>query len=97
MSGIALFDVAVVVALILLAVLWVGFRGGALNRSRSVHLRCPRTGVDANCTLVQDVRVGQYRDVLFCSALPDPYEVACDQECRRLLNLGHPPERVHLA
>jgi hypothetical protein len=41
--------------------------------------------------------VGQYRDVLVCSLLEDPYTVTCDQECRRLLNLGHSPERLPLA
>jgi hypothetical protein len=96
-SGIALFDVAVVVALVLMGVFWLGFRGGGLTRARRVHLRCPRKGEEAEATLVQDVRVGQYRDVLVCSLLEDPYAVTCDQECRRLLNLGHPPERLPAA
>ena len=97
MSGIALFDVAVVLGLVLRGILWAGLRGGALTHARPVHLRCPRTGADTDCSLVQDVRVGQYRDVVYCSAFEDPSEVTCEQECRHLLNLGHAPDRLHVA
>lgn len=96
-NPIGLFDVAVVVGLVLVGVFWLGFRGGGLARSQRLRLRCPRRGEQAEATLVQDVRVGQYRDVLVCSLLEDPYAVTCDQECRRLLNLGHPPERLPAA
>ena len=68
----------------------IAFSGGEARHEPVRHLVCPGTGAECECTLVQDVRTGQYQDVVRCSALPDPRKITCDRACARQMNLGLP-------
>ena len=76
------------VAVVLLFVAILGLTGGEARRAQSVHLVCPRSEHGCDCTIVQDVRTGQWRKVLDCSAFEPPSAVACDQDCAQMMNLG---------
>jgi hypothetical protein len=90
MSPIALFDATVVVLLLAGGLAWAGLRGGGLRKTKSLSFPCPRSGEAVRCDLVQDIRVGQYREVVRCTAFADPSRIECEQECRQLMNRGLP-------
>jgi hypothetical protein len=79
--------VAVLAALIVVA-LRVGLRGGDLVRPVGLRLRCPKLDRDVDCTIVSRVRVGQWNDVVSCSAFDPPEAVTCGRECARAMNRG---------
>jgi hypothetical protein len=67
-----------------------GLRGGRLWRAQRRRFVCPLSGRQVDCTLVRDVRTGQFKRVEACTAFDDPSDVSCDAECGALMNLGHP-------
>jgi len=67
---------------------WLGLRGERYRVSKACRFACPRTGAAAECELVQDVRIGQWRDLRSCSLQREGGAVACDWDCVRLLNRG---------
>ncbi len=75
-------------ALVALALAWIAFQGGKLLRERSVRFACPHLGSTVDCRMVQDVRTGQWKELVTCSAFSDPERNSCDRECVRLANLG---------
>jgi hypothetical protein len=79
------------VGVVLLFVAALGLTGGEARRGQRLSFDCPRTGQPVSSTLVQDVRTGQWREVLDCSAFTPPSAVACDRECAQAMNLGFPP------
>lgn len=74
--------------LVVLALTWIAFRGGKLRREQSVRFVCPHLAILVDCRIVQDIRTGQWKQVLACSAFADPKELGCDRECARVANLG---------
>jgi len=60
------------------------------RRQHAKRLRfvCPSRGEQVYCTMLHDELQGRWTEVRSCSAFADPRKVTCDQECRRLLNLG---------
>jgi hypothetical protein len=38
--------------------------------------------------MVQDIRIGQWKQVRTCSAFAVPDQIRCNEECRGLMNLG---------
>ena len=83
----------VVGALLLLAV--AGITRDGLQKALAMRLVCPRLGRPVDCTIVQDIRTGQWARVESCSVFHPPSAVACDQECARTMNLGFPLSRPH--
>ncbi|HET7293429.1 MAG TPA: hypothetical protein VFM88_13470 [Vicinamibacteria bacterium] len=75
-------------ALVALALAWIAFQGGKLWGERSVRFTCPHLGSVVDCRIVQDVRTGQWKELVACSAFADPDRNTCDRECVRLANLG---------
>ena len=73
-------------AILLVAV--AGITRDGLHREQRLHLVCPRLDRPVDCTIVQDVRTGQWTGVESCSAFDPPSAVACDQDCARAMNLG---------
>lgn len=61
--------------------------GGHLRRELAFRITCPQDGRPAECRVVQDVRTGQWKQVIHCS-LVDLDERDCGVECARLANLG---------
>jgi hypothetical protein len=61
--------------------------GGWLRKELSFQVACPRDGRAAECRVVQDVRTGQWKQVVACS-LADLEHEPCGLECARLANLG---------
>jgi hypothetical protein len=61
--------------------------GGWLQRELCFRFACPRGGRSAECRVVQDVRTGQWKQVVSCS-LTDLQSEDCGTECARLANLG---------
>ena len=82
MLGIALMVGAVVTAV----VLWLA--DGRLRREHTCSLMCPYLHTDVECRIVQDIRTGQWKALIACSAFAVPEHVSCDRECARLANLG---------
>jgi hypothetical protein len=76
------------VALALLALAWLGFRGGKAAREQGVRFVCPHLKSVVDCRIVQDLRTGQWKQLNACSAFADPEDNTCDRECVRLANLG---------
>jgi len=66
----------------------IGLSGGVLKRPQECRLVCPRFHEGVECTIVQDIRTGQWKDVLSCSAFPEPGKLLCDRECAQARNLG---------
>ena len=83
--GLAL-GAALVVAVLALA--WLGLRGGAFWQREPAWFVCPLHRVPVSCSLWQNLRTGQRHQVLACSAFARPTKVGCGQECVRLMNLG---------
>jgi hypothetical protein len=79
--------VAVLTALVVVA-LRLGLRGGDLVRRVGLRLRCPKLDREVDCTIVSRVRVGQWDDVVSCSAFDPPEAVTCGRECARAMNRG---------
>jgi hypothetical protein len=67
-----------------------GMSGGRLWRAQSRRFVCPVSRKEVLCTLVRDVRTGQFQNVESCTAFADPTDVRCAEECGDLLNLGFP-------
>lgn len=61
--------------------------GGFLRRELAFRITCPRDGRSAECRVMQDVRTGQWKQVIHCSLVDLDLE-PCDVECARLANLG---------
>jgi hypothetical protein len=76
--------------LALLVVRVLAFVARGDERGVDAALSCPRTGAKVRCTLVYDQRRHAYTDVLLCSAHAGDPAPPCQQDCRRLLNLGIP-------
>jgi hypothetical protein len=81
LAGLALAALVMVLARI-------GLSGGALRQEKDCRVVCPRFREPVDCTLVQDVRTGQWKDVLSCGAFMPPGTLLCDRECARAMNLG---------
>lgn len=81
----------VIVAFALSALARAGLRGGELRRTQTLPLWCPTSGDLVSCHIVQDVRTGQWGEVVSCSRF-GAAAVTCGQECAGLLNLGLPPD-----
>jgi hypothetical protein len=79
------FAIAFAVAVGMLV--WAFQRGGGLWREQACGLVCPRSSRAVECRIVQDIRTGQWKSVEACSALA-PGAPWCEEECRRLMNLG---------
>jgi hypothetical protein len=63
--------------------------GAAAVRAQPRRFACPLSGKDVECTLVRDVRTGQFKRVESCTAFDDPSDVRCAADCGALMNLGH--------
>jgi hypothetical protein len=61
--------------------------GGWLRKELSHRFACPKGGQAAQARVVQDVRTGQWKQVVSCS-LTDLEHEDCGIECARLANLG---------
>jgi hypothetical protein len=72
------------------ALAYEGMRGGRLWRAQPRRFVCPLSGRHVECTLVRDVRTGQFKRVESCTAFDDPSDVRCAADCGALMNLGHP-------
>ncbi|HJS57100.1 MAG TPA: hypothetical protein VKA01_03270 [Vicinamibacteria bacterium] len=70
------------------ALTWIVLMGGRLRCQRGVRLICPNLGRPVECRILQDIRTGQWRQVLSCSAFEDPDALDCDRKCARVANLG---------
>ena len=79
-------------AALLLILARLGLSGGALRQKQECRLVCPRFHEPVDCALVQDVRTGQWKDVLSCGAFVPPGTLLCDRECARVMNLGFRPD-----
>ena len=75
---------------IVIALGYLGLRGGALRRALKRRLICPDLGTEVDCEIVQDIRTGQWKEVRYCSAFAAGEGVPCDQECRKVMNAGFP-------
>ena len=67
-----------------------GLRGGRLLLPHSRRLVGPVSRRAVECTIVRDVRTGQFKHVETCTAFADPTDVRCDEDCAALMNLGFP-------
>ena len=67
-----------------------GMSGGRLWRAQARRFACPLSGKDVECTLVRDMRTGQFKHVESCTAFADPSDVTCAEDCGAALNLGLP-------
>jgi len=76
---------------------WIGLQGGELQHEQRLRFVCPQFDQPVDCRIVQDVRTGQWRRVVACSAFTDPTEVVCERECARIMNLGFPLQRIPTA
>jgi hypothetical protein len=85
--GIMDMIVLLLVGAILLAAV-AGIARDGLHREQELRLVCPRLNRAVDCTIVQDVRTGQWTGVERCSVFDPPSAIACDQDCARTLNLG---------
>ena len=66
----------------------LALKGGALERPREYSFECPRFHEDVQCRVLQDIRTGQWQEVVSCSAFVEPDKILCERECARLSNLG---------
>lgn len=82
--GLAILGVVAMAA----ALTWIALTGGRLRYRHSVRLICPNLGRPVECRILQDIRTGQWRQVLTCSAFADPNVLDCDRKCARVANLG---------
>ncbi len=67
-----------------------GLRGGRLLLPQLRRFACPVSGKTVDCTIVRDMRTGQFKHVETCSAFPDPTDVHCAEDCTGRMNLGVP-------
>lgn len=70
------------------ALAWLGLRRERYQCSQACCFACPRTGSAAEGELVQDVRIGQWRELRSCSLRREAGAVSCEWDCLRRLNLG---------
>lgn len=65
-------------------ILLVGYLAHRLGK-RYLALRrrflCPTSGKTVEGTMVRDQKTGEFTAVLSCSALPNPDQVTCNQDC----------------
>jgi hypothetical protein len=85
----------VALTVVVIALGYLGLRGGALRRSEKRRFGCPELGADVDCEMVQDVRTGQWKAVQSCSAFAADEGLPCAQECRKVLNAGYALPRAH--
>lgn len=74
--------------LVVAGLAWLGLRRERYECSQACHFACPRTGRTAQCELLQDVRIGQWRELRSCSLQREAGAVPCEADCVRRLNLG---------
>ena len=86
-DAMAVVSGAALVALVLVLAS-VALRAPRLWRREAALFACPRYRAPVKCWLIQDLRTGQRRRAIACSAFAHPYDVSCPQECVRLMNLG---------
>jgi hypothetical protein len=67
---------------------WLGLRGERYRCAQSCGFACPRSGSAAECEMVQDVRIGQWRELRSCSLQRAAGAAPCELDCLRHLNLG---------
>jgi hypothetical protein len=77
-----------ILGLAAMAAAWIVLKSGRLRYQHSVRLICPNLGRSVECRILQDVRTGQWKQVVTCSAFADPYALDCDRKCARVANLG---------
>ena len=87
--------VGVVVLALAIALLLprVSTREGRDLIARERRLRCPLSGREALCTLVQDTRTGRWVAVRRCSAAAGAEAVSCGEPCLLVLDHGVLSER----
>jgi len=69
---------------------YLGLRGGGLWRAQKRRFVCPDLGTEVSCEIVRDIRTGQWKEVRSCSAFAAGEGIPCDQECRKVMNGGFP-------
>jgi hypothetical protein len=70
------------------AVMWIALQGGKLRVQHRVRFICPNLRRTVECRIAQDIRTGQWKQVLTCSVFTDPNVLECDRKCARVANLG---------
>lgn len=73
-----------------LSLVWLSDRPDRPVKLQSRRFVCPVLGRSVACSILQDVRTGQWRRVERCSALAEPETIRCGEDCRKQLNLGFP-------
>jgi hypothetical protein len=82
-----LVGVVLMAAVVTLVGVWL--RRGRLQWEQDCRFVCPQLDKAVECRMVQDVRTGQWKRVLSCTAFDDVCDLQCELECARLMNLGH--------
>ena len=80
----------VALTVIVIALGYLGLRGGGLWRAQKRRFVCPDLGTVVDCEILRDIRTGQWKEVRSCSAFAAGEGIPCDQECRKVMNGGFP-------
>src|SRR5574342_512300 len=81
---------ALTIVMVLAALVQFGFLALRLRRPQDRSFVCPLLHQAVDCRAIQDIRTGQWKTVVACSAFPGRGgDVPCHEDCLKVMNLGY--------